>query len=504
MLDRPWTVIVIFTILSVIATGYIYRLGTELLPPADPRQFNLRLVGPPGQKVEATAEVVAVIEDVLRTAAGDGMRAILSEVGRLPNDDRLIRELQTEENTAEMRIRLAAGGKSAGSVVRAAVPAVEQLYGTEVSWEVGSTALARALGTAGPPVVVEISGNSIDDLRLGAAKVRDRLAGESALWNIRSSFEGAPPEIRVTLKQALADGLGVDLQAIGNVLETALDGLKVTTMTMGDEERDVVLLLPEADAGSLPELPFLSSKGHRLTIGDVANLEETAGAREIFRKDQRRIAQVTARIAPGVTTPEARAAVESALAATDLPPGLSAVMAGEELERQKTTRDLTAAGLLALLLVLMVLAGSFESLLHPLTILSAIPAGLIGVAMIFVPLGNPIGIMAMLGLIVLAGVAVNDAILLAQMAQQLIREGMERRQALARAASLRLRPILMTSATTVLAMAPLALGSGEAAQLRSPMALAIIGGIITSTISSLSLTPCLYLALDRLRSRSTP
>lgn len=502
LLDRPWSVVLSSAVLAVAASLYIYHLGSELLPPADPRQFNMRIVGPPGQKVEATNQSVAVIEDILRQAAGGDMRAILSEVGRLPNDDRVIREQQTEENTAEMRIRLAAGGRPAGSVVQAAIPAVNKLYGTDVSWEVGNSALAQALGTAGPPIVVEITGDSIDDLRIGAERIRNSLAAQSNLWNIRSSFEGAPPEMRFYLKRTVADGLGVDLETIGNVLEAALDGLKVTTLAMGDEERDVVLMLPAVDADDLLSLPFQSRQGQRLTIGDVAGLQETPGAREIFRKDQRRIAQVTARIAPGATTPEARTAVSTALAATALPPGLSAAMSGEEIERQQTTHELVWAGMLALLLVLMVLAGSFESLLHPLTILSAIPLSLTGVALVFLPAPHPIGIMAMLGFIVLAGVAVNDAILLAQMARSLIMEGMERRTALARAASLRLRPIVMTSATTILALLPLALGSGEAAQLRSPMALTVVGGLIASTICSLTVIPCLYLILDRIHHRS--
>lgn len=501
LLGTPWTVLLISLVLTVTACFYLNRLGTELLPPADPRQFSLRIVGPPGEKVESTAETISVIESILAEAAGDGLRAILSEVGRLPNDDRQVREQQTEENTAEMRIRLTAGGRSAGSVVRAAVPAVSELHGVEVSWEVGSSALARALGTAGPPVVVEINGNSIDDLRYGAEKIRDSLAHQDALWNVESSFEGAPPEMRFRLKQAFADGLGVNLETVGSVLETSLDGLKVTTITMGDEERDVMLMLPELSKDELLNLPFQAQDGKRLTIGDVAILEESAGAREIFRRDQRRIAQVTARIAPGVPAPEARNAVMNAINGTDLPPGLRAGMAGEELERQQTVRELSWAAMLALLLVLMVLAGSFESLLHPVTVLSSIPLSLIGVAVILVPLGNPIGIMAMLGLIVLAGVAVNDAILLAQLARRFILEGMERRTAIARAASLRLRPIIMTTATTVLALVPLAFGTGEAAQLRSPMAMTVIGGLIASTICSLIVIPCLYLVLDRISFR---
>jgi HAE1 family hydrophobic/amphiphilic exporter-1 len=194
--------------------------------------------------------------------------------------------------------------------------------------------------------------------------------------------------------------------------------------------------------------------------------------------------------------------VRRELKASVLPPGLSAKLAGEEEERSRTVFELKWAGALALLLVLMVLAGTFESLLHPLTVLVAVPISAIGVAAILVPVGRPIGVMAMLGAIVLAGVAVNDAILLVATARRLIAEGMEIRPALARAAGIRLRPIVMTTMTTVLALLPLALGTGEAASLRSPMALTIIGGILASTAASLFVLPAVYLLLERLRGRS--
>jgi HAE1 family hydrophobic/amphiphilic exporter-1 len=268
---------------------------------------------------------------------------------------------------------------------------------------------------------------------------------------------------------------------------------------MGDEERDVVLMLPAADPEALLRLPVRTSGGQRVAVGDVAEIEEVPGAREIFRRDQRRIAQVTARIAPEFATPAAREAVVAAIAAADLPPGLEAQLSGEESERVQTTSELRWAAVLALVLVFMVLAGTFESLLQPVTVLSAIPLSLIGVAIALVPVGQPIGVMAMIGLVMLAGVSVNDAILLADKAQRLIRDGVERRRALAQAASQRLRPIVMTTCTTVLALVPLAIGSGEAAQLRSPMALTVIGGLIVATIGSLSVTPCLYLVLDRMR-----
>src|SRR5690606_3656725 len=152
-------------VLTAVAVAALLRLGTELLPPADPRQFNVRVLTPPGQRVESTAETVGVIEGILAAAAGEHLEAMLSEVGRLPNDDRVIREQQSEENTAEIKLRLAAGGPSGNAIVQAAVPAVAALYGTEVSWDVGSSALARALGTSGPPIVIELAGESIHALR---------------------------------------------------------------------------------------------------------------------------------------------------------------------------------------------------------------------------------------------------------------------------------------------------------------------------------------------------
>ena len=276
------------------------------------------------------------------------------------------------------------------------------------------------------------------------------------------------------LDRTVADGLGVDLEALARVLEAALDGCRVTELSTGDEEHDVVLRLPPTRREELAAVPFTSDSGHRLAVGDVARFVPVAGAREVFRRDQRRIAQVTARIAPGWDYPQALTAARTVLAGLELGPGLSARLSGEEEERERTFIELRWAGALAVLLVLMVLAGSFESLVHPFTVLSSVPLAVVGVAAVLVPVGRPVGVMAVLGLIVLAGIAVNDAILLVATARDLVRRGEVLDRALARAASIRLRPILMTTATTALALLPLAVGSGEAAQLRAPMAITVM------------------------------
>ena len=499
LLRRPLATVLAAAVVAGLGAWRLLGLGTELLPPADPRQFSLRVVGPPGQRVESTARVAAGLESLLGQAGGGHLRAVLSEVGRLPEDDRMIRSELTEENTARLTIRMAAEGPTGRQLAARLAPEIEALESTEVSWEVGSSALAGALGTSGPPVVVEISGQSLPDLRRGAEVVRQSLARLDELWDVRSSFEDGPPELRVELDRAMADGLGVDLETLARVLETSLDGRDVTMLAMGDEERPVTLRLPTPRREDLPHLVFRNQQGRPIAIDEVARFAEAEGAREIFRRDQRRTARVSADITDGAATPDAIAAVVAALDEAPLPPGLRAELRGEEEERVRTFGELRLAGILALVLVVMVLAGTFESLLHPVTVLAAIPLALVGVALVLVPADRPIGVMAMMGLIVLAGVAVNDAVLLLATARQLMARGAARVDALAQAAGIRLRPIVMTTLTTVLALLPLALGTGEGAELRAPMAVTIIGGILASTVGSLLVLPCLYLVLDRLR-----
>jgi HAE1 family hydrophobic/amphiphilic exporter-1 len=499
LLRYPLVTVAAAVAVSALSAWTLMGLGTELLAPADPRQFAVRVVGPSGQRVESTARVVEGLESLLEQASGDELLAVLSEVGRLPDDDRIVRTELAEENTARLTVRMGSGGPRARQLAGSLSSELEALESTEVNWEVGSSALAGALGTSGPPIVVEVSGQSLPDLRRGAEIVRERLSQLGELWNVRSSFEGGPPELRVELDRAMADGLGVDLDTLSRVLETTLDGREVTRLSMGDEERPVTLRLPTPRREDLEAVVFRSQQGRQIAIREVARFTEVEGAREIFRRDQRRTAEVTARIAEGVDNPRAVAAVAAALDDAPLPPGLRAQLRGEEEERLRTFGELRLAAGLAIVLVFMVLAGTFESLLHPVTVLAAIPLALVGVALALVPGGQPIGMMAMLGLIVLAGIAVNDAVLLLATARRLMADGVERVEALVQAAGIRLRPIIMTTLTTVLALVPLAIGTGEGSEIRGPMAVTIIGGLLASTVGSLLVLPCLYLVLDRLR-----
>ena len=501
LLRFPLAVVGIAILLAGTSIYLLAQLGTELLPPSDPKQFSLRLVGASGQRVESTTNQVRGIEDIIRQGTQEQIAASLSEIGRLPDDDRIIRREMAEENTARINVRVADGGPSGREVASRLQETMEELPNAEIDWEINNSALASALGSTGVPILIEVSGQELPDIRQGVDLLQERLTELPEIWNIRNSFEGGPPELHIELDHAYADALQVDVQTVARVLESSIDGRFVTRMSVGDEEYPITIRMATPRRENLGNVKFRNQDGREVAVGEVAQFVEEEGAREVYRRNQRRTAQITAQLSDGFELPQAVEAVQSVIVDTAIPAGLKAELRGEEEERAKTFDELQLAGILAILLVLMVLAGSFESLLQPITILTSIPLALIGVAIAMVPLGDPIGVMAMLGLIVLAGVAVNDAVLLVSTAKQLIEEGIERKEALAQAVGIRLRPVTMTTLTTALALTPLLFGGGEGAVLRQPMAMTIIGGIITSTIGSLLVLPSLYLLLDNLSNR---
>lgn len=490
-------VLLIAFLLSGAALWGLVRLGSRLLPPADPQQFAMRLHARPGLRVENTADLTTLVEEILHKAGGTSIEAVLSEIGRVPEDDRVISEEQREENTARVRVRLDPEGLPAETVIRRASQGLEALAGVDVQWETGSSLLENILGRRGAPIEVVLEGRQLEDLRQAADELRRRMAKLGGLWNVRSSFEGGPPELRLRLRRLPAEALGIGVDELAPVVEASLDGVEATRMTIGDEEYRLRIFLPPVTAAGLGGLQIRSSSGARVQLEDISRIIPFQGAREIYREKQQRVARVGAQVVEGASLPDLRRRVEEMLKTLQLPPGINAHPAGEEVQRRETLSELKWAGLLAMLLVLMVLAASFESLRHPLTVLSVIPLSLIGVAAVMIPRGQPLGVMAFLGLIVLAGVAVNDAILLVDAARRFRKEGLEKAVAVSRAASIRLRPILMTTATTVLALAPLAFGSGEAAALRAPLALCLIGGLLASTVASLFVIPCVFMVMER-------
>ena len=493
----PFLIVVLSAGIVGGAVWQLLKLGTELLPPSDPKQFSIRYIGQSGQRVEATTNVIGGLESSIRESVPEYVAATLAEIGRLPDDERTIRREAAEENTARLTVRITDESPPANAYANALRDDLDQIPNADVEWELNRSALSEVLDSGDAPVVVEIAGSTLYDIREVTERVQNKMLELDELWNVRSSFEGGPPELRVKLNRSMADALQINVRTVAEVIQASLEGKEITRLAVGDEEYPIMLQIDKPTREELKDVTFTTSTGIKTTIGEVTEFEEVSGAREILRKNQRLTSQITALVSEGYTLPQAIAAVDSILQQQPLTLGMTAQLGGAEQERATTFSELQLAAILAFILVLMVLAGTFESLLQPITILYAIPLALVGVAVALVPMGNPLGVMSMLGLIVLSGVAVNDAVLLIVTAKQLMQDGKDRVTALSEAAGIRLRPITMTTLTTALALTPLLFGGGEGAVLRQPMALTIIGGLVASTIGSLFILPCLYLTIDK-------
>lgn len=551
ILAMPGRILLLALALVAVAISSLMGLGTQLLPSSGQQQFTLDFTAPAGQTVQATAHTTGQIEHIIAQAAGDSLHIVQAEVGKLEGAEDTFATRNLTENSARLEVVLnnSDPAQSAASVIAAAAPAVDKLHGIETTWRAQSAVYAQALGETAAPIVVQVSGFLLADIRRVTEQIQQVLSADPAFWNVQTSFEGGGDDIHIALNRTLAQRLGISQSVFQTTLEAALDGLYSTELNQGDETQDIVLQLkqpahtfqpssPEV-AGShrdithrasshrkitrqaLENLTFVTPEGQHVRVGDIATLTEQASAKEILRADQRRIAQITALVSPNVSLPQARATAAQHLQnALPLPAGITATLAGEELTRAATINELNWAVGLSVLLVFMVLAGTLESLFYPFVILLAIPLALIGVAAILVPMGEPIGIMAMLGAIVLAGIAVNNAILLLQTTQQHLQQGLSVEVALARAVAIRLRPVLMTSLTTIFSLLPLALSltlpfsetlsfsdsvisqtlnDTSGAALREPLAFTLLGGMVASTVGCLVVLPCAFLLMYRLR-----
>ena len=481
------------------AVCVLARMGTELVPPSGLSPLVLTLQGPPSQSLRATIEVATAAEAILRQAAGSDLRAIVAEVGRLPEDDRAIVEEPPDENQVRLIADLQPMGRSARDVAAAARAAIGALANQRAVWDVTSSRVMTALGVTDAPIAIDVSARALGDLPRGSQELYRRLAGRAELWNVRTSLQEGPPELRIVMDRVAASGLGVTPEIVADAVEASLQGHVVTTLTSGERENPIVLRLPGDADSHLTRVPLRTPGGPRLALGQIARVVEERGPAEIRRKEQRTVVRLTAHVAPGVSYPAAIAAARAALEETTFPPGVSTDFGGEEKERAQIVRDARLAAFLAITLVLMLLAAAFESLVHPLTIIAAIPFAFVGAVAMLAPGGTPLGPMAMFGLVTLAGVAVSHAILLVATARRFIRNGEPVRAAVARAADLRLRPILMTAITTSLVLAPLATTAGDAAAIHRPLAFVLIGGLLVSAAASVLVIPCVYVVVDRCR-----
>ncbi len=498
--NHPKTVVIAAILMLGSAAFLLPVVGNEFVPRSAENQVQLDLTLPPGTPLEKSSDVLAEVEYQIGQIIGEALENQFATVNVSSSQDLFTSSASNSESRARVTINLRSGeqGLPPSDAIRLLRPGLD-LPGMEVSFRIRETSLQATIGTGGPPVIVEIKGDDFTILQQLSERIAESLEPINGLNTIETSFEIGRPEINLKVDRLLAASFGLDVEQIGAKVRDRLAGNVVSSFYTEGDDRNIRVAFPKATMMELENLVIASPDGAILRLRDLVRLEKDEGPKEIQRHNQSRVTHVTAQLDKDVKLSSVISSIEPRLTQVPLPSGYEVSFGGEEAERQESFDQLKFALLLSIVLVYMVLASLFESFLHPFTILLTLPLAGVGVVYAFLIVGEPLSIMAYIGVIMLAGIAANDSIVLVDYITRLRAQGIARKEAVIQAAKRRLRPILMTSATTILALLPLTIGLGEGARLRAPMAIAVIGGLVTSTLLTLIVIPTVYDLIDRLR-----
>jgi HAE1 family hydrophobic/amphiphilic exporter-1 len=350
--------------------------------------------------------------------------------------------------------------------------------------------LGRALGAGGADLAVRIRGQELDSLIAVAELVVARMSELTRVSDPRVDVQLVQPELDIEVDRDAAARFGFSVREVADAIESFLRGVETTRpYTEFSDKIDIRVSLPAEQRSRLSDVLALTHKG--IPIGELVHVSEGYGPVEIRRLDQNRTVQVLADVRSGGLN-LAVADVQQAIADIPLPTLTSMTVGGENEEMRESFRSLLFAFLLALFLVFLILAAQFESLVQPIVVLTAVPLASIGAVLGLWVFGGGINAMSGIGLVILIGIVVNDAIIKVDFINQRRSAGATKRAAILEAGRLRLRPIIMTTVTTVLGLTPMALGWGSGADLRAPLAIAVIGGLISATLLTLIVVPVIY------------
>ena len=513
--------IVVMAILPFIFCWYflVPHIGRELIPAVHHGEFDLELAMPVGTPLERTQETVADVES--RVLDEPGVARIATIVGV---DKTSVSTSDQGEHTSRVTIVVSDESTNGVGDPDRFLQDVSSLPRRVWAGISGNTFLAKreadlmsrlrdslgdlpqvtvdfsrpALFTFKTPVELEIRGYNLDNLARLGRNVERALSGIPGLYDVRSSLQRGSPEVQIVYRRDLLASYGLNLRSVATLVREKVQGDVVTRFREADRRIDVLVRVDEADRSGVSDLKRLvvNPEGQApIYLSAVADIQVREGPSEIRRIDQQRAILISANVA-GIDLGTATGLIQQALEGIDIPADVSFVIGGQNREMQTSLQSLIFALCLAVFLVYIVMASQFESFVHPFVIIFTIPLALIGVLFTLYVTGISFSVVVFLGLIMLAGIVVNNAIVFVDYINHLRANGRSRNDAIVQAGSVRLRPILMTTATTVLGLLPMALGLGEGSEIRTPMAITVVAGLISSTALTLIVIPTVYSLLD--------
>ncbi|KKM09670.1 multidrug ABC transporter [Clostridiales bacterium PH28_bin88] len=499
-LSHRWWVVALVTVLLVGSLALLPLVGMEFIPPMDQGMLTVDIQLAKGTSLEKTNEVANQVESII--ADQPEVDGIFTTVGSATGDWGGF-DIGDSEN-AHIDVMLKSKKlirQTPLQIVEAIRDRVKHIPGAEIT--VAEQDATSQMGVFTSPIEVAIRGDDMEVLAQLAEMAKVRVAKVPGTREVKTSLEEGRPEVRVTVDRDRAALYGISAAQVAGTVRAAIQGQVATRYRTGGDEIDVLVRLPQdyrQNLQHLEQLTVASSLGAMAPLREIARIEVAEGPEKIERRGQARMVTVRSDLA-GRSLGQVVKEIQAALKDFKLPPGYTIEYGGESKEMQEAFGDLTLALVLAIALVYMIMAAQFESLVHPFVIMFSMPAAVIGVILALAVTGRTFGVTAFIGVILLAGIVVNNAIVLVDYVNILRKRGMERNAAIEKAGPTRLRPILMTALTTILGLLPLALGIGEGSESQAPMATAVIGGLLFSTMLTLVLVPVVYTLFDDLGNR---
>ncbi len=490
-LNHRAVVVAIAGLLMAATVALIPKLGTELIPQLAQGEFSLNMRLTPGTPL---AETDRAIMSAWRSV--DKMQGIERSYSVAGTGNRIdASPVDAGEHAGSLSVQVAAGttGAREEEIISALRRDLQRIPG------VASDISRPELLNLSTPLEIVLTGFDLEALKRVAENVAARLQEDSRFADVRSSMEGGNPEIQVRFDQERAAALGIAVRDIADTVVANVRGNLATRYSWQDSKIDVTVRSVDSRQASIEEIEQLivnPAQARPVTLDAVADILVATGPAEVRRLDQERVAIISANIASG-DLGSATLVAEALLTDIPMPSDVTYQVLGQSEEMQNSIRSMQFAIGLAIFLVYLVMASQFESLRHPLVIIISVPLALVGAVSALYVAGMTISVVALIGAIMLVGIVVNNAIVLIDLVNQLRGVGYDIRRAITEAAEARLRPILMTTLTTTLGLAPMAIGFGEGSEVRAPMAVTVIGGLLVSTLLTLVVIPVVYSLLDR-------
>ncbi len=478
-------------LLFILSSMYFYFSGANLIPKVSQGELRVDIIYPPGTSVKENGKRSNEIFNLIKGIKNIDYIYIVSGKGK----EKGTTFEQEKENLTEMIIKLKKGiiGKKEEKVASELEKRIS-MY-PDIQFNVQKPMLFSIKS----PVEYLIYTNNLNLAKKYAKKVYDTMKKIKGLINVRSSILEGSPEIQIYLNRQRLAMTGLTVGEVAKNLKAKIEGSVATKFYKKEREIDIRVRLKEKYYKSMEyfkNINIETANGESIPLRALATIKMKLGPSEIYRENQQRAAKISAEL-KGKSLSSAIKNINKKLKNIDIPAEISVKPAGQSEEKNVAYNSMIFALMLSVFLVYLVMAAQFESFLHPLVIIFTIPFGVIGVAIALVLTFQPLNVVVLIAMVILAGIVVNNAIVLIDYVKQLRANGMEKREALKKAGIIRFRPIWMTTLTTILGLIPMALDFGEGFEIRVPLAITLIGGLLFGTLLTLVLIPLIYDYMDR-------